>query len=116
MKRIRALTVLRSGGRALTYGWAGAALMLLAACAWWGQDRSHLLALFVAACGAMVCVGVLILRDGLSRRQVLLGAVGARVLYLPLLPGLSDDAYRYVWDGWVQAAGFNPYAFRPVDA
>jgi hypothetical protein len=29
-------------------------------------------------------------------------------------PGfLSDDIYRYVWDGWVQQAGFNPYDYPP---
>jgi alpha-1,6-mannosyltransferase len=30
-------------------------------------------------------------------------------------PLLSTDIYRYVWDGRVQAAGFNPYAHMPAD-
>lgn len=30
-------------------------------------------------------------------------------------PFLSDDIYRYVWDGRVQAAGVNPYRFIPAD-
>ena len=33
------------------------------------------------------------------------------VFWLP--PGLSDDAYRYVWDGLVQAEGYNPYLHTP---
>ena len=33
------------------------------------------------------------------------------VLFAP--PYLSDDIYRYVWDGRVQAAGINPYRFVP---
>ena len=28
-------------------------------------------------------------------------------------PSLSDDVYRYVWDGRVQLAGLNPYSFPP---
>lgn len=51
-----------------------------------------------------------------SRREVLLIAVLLRVLLLPLPPVLSDDGYRYIWDGMLQAqAGENPYAHRPAD-
>jgi hypothetical protein len=41
----------------------------------------------------------------------------AALLRVPLLlapPYLSDDVYRYVWDGTVQAAGVNPYRFAPA--
>ncbi len=42
--------------------------------------------------------------------------IGCVVIRLPLL-GMepSDDAYRYVWEGRVQLAGFNPYAHAPDD-
>ena len=30
-------------------------------------------------------------------------------------PLLSNDIYRYVWDGRVQAAGINPYRYLPAD-
>jgi hypothetical protein len=30
-------------------------------------------------------------------------------------PRLSDDIYRYLWDGRVQAAGINPYRYIPAD-
>jgi hypothetical protein len=33
---------------------------------------------------------------------------------LPLPLTLSDDALRYLWDGKVAAAGFNPYALAPA--
>lgn len=29
--------------------------------------------------------------------------------------GLTTDAYRYVWDGRIQWAGFNPYSWVPAD-
>jgi len=44
---------------------------------------------------------------------VLLFAVLLRVSILFAPPYLSDDIYRYVWDGRVQAAGINPYRFVP---
>src|SRR5207248_1841192 len=31
-------------------------------------------------------------------------------------PYLSDDIYRYIWDGRVQAAGINPYRYLPADS
>ena len=40
-------------------------------------------------------------------------AIGARVALIPLAPELSDDSYRYMWDGHVQAAGVNPYEHAP---
>jgi len=34
------------------------------------------------------------------------------ILFAP--PYLSDDIYRYIWDGRVQAAGINPYRYLPA--
>ena len=44
---------------------------------------------------------------------VLVSAVAFRVMLLPTRPTLSDDIYRYVWDGRVQAAGISPYRYAP---
>lgn len=46
---------------------------------------------------------------------ILLWAVVFRALLLPALPDLSDDAFRYVWDGWLAAMGQNPYTAVPQD-
>lgn len=35
------------------------------------------------------------------------------IIYTP--PFLSDDIYRYIWDGRVQAHGINPYQYIPAD-
>lgn len=40
-------------------------------------------------------------------------AVCGRLLLLDTAPSLSDDIYRYLWDGRVQVAGLNPYADPP---
>ena len=42
-------------------------------------------------------------------------AVLCRVPLLQVEPTLSDDIYRYVWDGRIQAFGVNPYQAVPAD-
>ncbi len=46
---------------------------------------------------------------------LLLWGIGivARLALLPLAPELSDDIYRYLWDGHVLLEGVNPYAHPP---
>lgn len=66
-----------------------------------------------AACGLLVLAAWW--RGGLTTRRVLVFALLFRLLLAWLPPSLSDDAYRYVWDGLVQAEGVNPYRYRPSD-
>ena len=53
-------------------------------------------------------------RDEVTTREVILFAVLFRLIAFPLLPSLSDDGFRYIWDGWLQVRGVNPYLFRPT--
>jgi len=46
---------------------------------------------------------------------ILLGALLLRAMLLPLPPGLSRDAWRYLWDARVTLHGFSPYVYAPVD-
>lgn len=50
-----------------------------------------------------------------SGKTILLGALLLRIPLLALPLTLSDDALRYLWDGRVALAGFNPYALPPSD-
>jgi alpha-1,6-mannosyltransferase len=43
-------------------------------------------------------------------------AILFRLTFWPLYPALSDDVFRYRWEGKLQAAGGNPYEVRPNDA
>jgi hypothetical protein len=42
-------------------------------------------------------------------------AIAMRAALFPQMPWLSNDAYRYVWDGRVQTSGVNPYRYIPAD-
>ncbi len=42
-------------------------------------------------------------------------AVVFRLVILPVPPELTDDFYRYLWDGHVQLQGINPYMYAPAD-
>ncbi len=63
-------------------------------------------------------VGFALLATAATRvplRVALVAAVAVRLAFLPFTPSLSDDVYRYVWDGRVQLAGLNPYRYAPAD-
>lgn len=45
---------------------------------------------------------------------IILAAAVYRVLFLFHSPGLSDDLYRYLWDGLQVLNGHNPYATPPL--
>ena len=42
-------------------------------------------------------------------------AVIIRLIFIGFFPVGSDDVYRYMWDGKIQANGINPYLFAPDD-
>lgn len=64
---------------------------------------------------AIACFYILSLENVSPR--LLYGIFGLAALSLAILslmrPTLSDDMYRYVWDGRVQAQGISPYRFPP---
>jgi hypothetical protein len=45
---------------------------------------------------------------------ILLGGIGIQLAAVSAPPQQSDDLYRYIWDGRVQAAGIDPYAYVPA--
>lgn len=45
---------------------------------------------------------------------IIIFAVFFRVCLLPSSPALSNDIYRYLWDGKVSSSGINPYSYPPA--
>jgi len=71
-----------------------------------------------AQCALTAAAGFVAWRAPSSRRTLFVVLVFAALLRLSPLtaePRLSDDIYRYVWDGRVQAAGINPYRHIPAE-
>ena len=54
--------------------------------------------------------------DRYSWRMVWGAAVLFRLLLLFTQPTLSDDIYRYIWDGYVSNSGVSPYAYAIDDS
>ena len=48
-------------------------------------------------------------------RQLLVLAVVVRMALLPAMPNLSDDVYRFVWDGRLLYQGYDPFAYLPSE-
>jgi len=41
--------------------------------------------------------------------------LGFRLIGIVAIPSLSDDYFRFIWDGRLLSAGFNPFATRPEE-
>jgi len=88
-----------------------------------GSNAHRLLLLWALAHAAYLAAASRALRApvthvGSSRRSLawILGvALVARLLLIPSAPTLSEDAYRYLWDGSLVRDGINPYVHAPSD-
>lgn len=62
---------------------------------------------------AWIVAVVLAARGAGDLRLVIVGAVALRLLAFAGEPSLSDDVYRYAWEGDLLASGVSPYAHAP---
>jgi len=90
-------------------------LGLLALLGWWPGARWPWPALFLvlAAFGAYLAAAIRVKDLAGGHLLVWVLAIAMRLVFLPLSPELSDDVWRYLWDGHVQLSGVNPYLFAP---
>ena len=82
------------------------------------SDITWFLELVVVQIVLYVCAAWLSVRPKDSRTLLVLGLVFGALFRLAIIfspPYLSDDIYRYIWDGRVQASGINPYRYVPAD-
>jgi hypothetical protein len=99
-----------------------AVLALVALCTWGtavGRAHSDLLFYGCAfAQAALALAAAALAASGAARMalpSVVAVGVALRLALLPTVPTLSGDVYRYIWDGRVVAAGFDPYTHVPAD-
>ena len=95
--------------------WLLLALLALAmsSMAWWAAAPGTRAGFVAAALAAGALCAFLWKRGDVPMGLVIGFALVLRLAVFWLPPILSDDAYRYVWDGLVQAEGYNPYLHTP---
>jgi Glycosyltransferase family 87 len=83
-----------------------------------GLDPARIrpLALLIGAWLAFIAAAWLLrkVRARSAVALVLLGGFAVQLAALSAPPANSNDLYRYIWDGRVQAAGIDPYAYVPT--
>ena len=56
-----------------------------------------------------------ILKEEIPWKQLLYLGWGLRIAAVFAFPGLSDDIYRFIWDGWLIMEGINPFSALPSE-
>jgi len=78
-------------------------------------DRSNLPIMFAVVVVGSICWFICWRWGTFSLKTILGCAVLFRVALIATPPSLSDDSYRYTWDGLVQQEGLNPYEYTPQE-
>ena len=103
----------------LGLAWVGLAVLVrLATTAGDAQHGGWRLLAELAGLWAAFTVAVVAIRRVPARRAVpilVAGGVALQLVAMASPPQLTDDFYRYAWDGRVQAAGISPYRYPPTD-
>ena len=73
-------------------------------------DSTILLLLYL---GLFLFASQIIRTTGFYFRLLVIAAVLFRLLFLVAIPNLSQDFYRFIWDGQMIMAGLNPYLVTP---
>ncbi|MFQ5689117.1 MAG: hypothetical protein ACE5HQ_02445 [Gemmatimonadota bacterium] len=90
--------------------------LLLVALGWWPGARATpfpALALWTGIFLLYTVAAASQTRAPASRTSLWTLGLAMRGALFPLTPYYSDDIYRYMWDGWVQTHGINPFLYAP---
>jgi len=87
---------------------------------WWmGYElvRTQSKTLILVYIGLFLGYGLVITQqwNAIQTRWWMAIALFFRLIFLFSIPALSDDYFRFVWDGRLLAAGFNPYLYLPAE-
>ncbi len=117
MRRPRRIALLGAAGAGLLLSAGLLGLVLRSGAE--AESLGRVVPLVGAAFALYAVAAVLVLKGGATGRGalvlVVLVGLAARLVLAVHEPVVSRDAYRYVWDGRVAAAGINPYRYPPAD-
>jgi len=69
--------------------------------------------IFLSFALAFIAYAVVAFYNRPSVKLIFIGGLTLRVILLFAFPHLSDDIYRFVWDGQLTSSGLNPYGYLP---
>ncbi len=78
------------------------------------QDFFYILMMYALGFAAYYCLYRK--RSTLSIQWILSMGILLRLILVFAFPSLSDDIYRFYWDGLLSTHGYNPYSYLPADA
>jgi len=75
--------------------------------------RTETMKLLLIYSGLFICAYKLIKTTGFYFRVLVLATILFRLLFLFSIPNLSQDFYRFIWDGQLLLSGISPYLSTP---
>ncbi|MDF1696609.1 MAG: hypothetical protein P1U56_12285 [Saprospiraceae bacterium] len=78
-------------------------------------DQSDFTLILLGAGGAFTGYGLLVYYKISSLKVILWLGIALRIVLFFAFPNLSDDIYRFVWDGQLTSMGLNPYGYLPSE-
>ncbi|MDG1332015.1 MAG: glycosyltransferase 87 family protein [Crocinitomicaceae bacterium] len=79
----------------------------------WESDRENLLFIGSAYSFAFLAYLLILRENYFSFKHLIFIALGAQVASMIFLPNLSEDYFRFLWDGKITFQGINPFDFTP---
>lgn len=77
-------------------------------------EYPHLMIMYFGSF-ALFAACIFLIRKSRSLAIPLIGAILLRILLLFSTPNLSDDFYRFLWDGNLSSQGINPFEYTPTE-
>lgn len=102
--------------RSLAYYLLAIPVLLLVLAIGHGIQRYETLPLFACYFSLFIIFILVVRRDNIEENEVnfwLIASVVYRTVLLVSIPALSDDFYRFIWDGRLLDAGYHPFAQVP---
>ena len=81
----------------------------------WQADRTNFAFIAVFYTLAFASYILLLRESTFSFKHLAFIALGAQVVSMLYVPNLSDDYFRFIWDGEITWQGINPFDFRPQE-
>ncbi|MDB9873892.1 polyprenol phosphomannose-dependent alpha 1,6 mannosyltransferase MptB [Flavobacteriaceae bacterium] len=94
--------------------WGGLSMVLYAV---WAYDlaRFEHFKLFTLYSILFGCYYLILKQVKLKEQHLTYLAIGFRLVFIGAIPNLSQDFYRFIWDGRLILSGLNPYLTTPND-